>query len=119
MEFYKFDRFEILIPKVYGAEVSKEVSVPKTSGMSRRWDEATFFAKAEKELSEAEMTSLHKLYEFSLPYLKWNTNQTGTFSVKFNHLDPRKAFYTVYSTGVLELTHEYNRFRRWEERPKA
>ncbi|PYS76849.1 MAG: hypothetical protein DMF67_11525 [Acidobacteria bacterium] len=103
MEFYKFDRFEILIPKLFGAEVTKEVSAPKATGAKQQWDEASFFAKAEQELSAIEVASLRKLYEFSLPSLKWNTNQTGTFSVKFSHIDPKKAFYTVYSTGVLEL----------------
>jgi|SRR5438105_2697150 len=103
MEFYKFDRFEILIPKLFGAEVTKEVSTPKVTGAKQQWDEASFFAKAEKELSATEIASLRKLYEFSLPNLKWNTNQTGTFSVKFSHIDPKRAFYTVYSTGALEL----------------
>jgi len=113
MEFYKFDKFEILIPKLFGAEVTKEVSAPKPIGAKQKWDEASFFAKAEKELSGAEVASLRKLYEGSLPYLRWNANLTGSFSVKFEQLGSKRAFYTVYTTGVLELS------LSWHQEEKA
>lgn len=113
MEFYKFDKFEILIPKLYGAEVTKEVSAPKLIGTMQKWDEGTFFAKVENELNAAEVEGLRKLYEFSRPNLKWNTNKTGTFSVKFNDIDLKRSFYTVYATGTLELN------LSWHDEEKA
>jgi hypothetical protein len=105
MEFYKFESFEVLIPKLFGAEVTKEVVAPKPASAKQKWSEETFFAKVEEQLSEPAAKAMRKLYDFSvwLGDVKWNTNQTGTFSVKFPHIDPKKAFYTVYTTGVLEL----------------
>jgi hypothetical protein len=105
MEFYRFDKYEILIPKLYGAEVTKEVSVPKAGGAKLKWDETSFFAKAESQLSGPALEGLRKLYDFSVrsAMVKWNENQTGTFSVKFPQTNSKKAFYTVYSTGLLEL----------------
>jgi hypothetical protein len=115
MEFYKFDKYEILIPKLFGAEVTKEVSVPKPSSGNQKWDEAAFFAKATNELSASEVESLRRLYEFSSKYgrVEWKTNQTGTFTTKFTHFDPKRAFYTVGATGMLELN------LGWHEDEKA
>lgn len=105
MEFYKFNEFEVLIPKLFGAEVTKEVSAPKPVGAKQKWDEATFFAKVEERLNPSAVEGMRKLYEFSAScgQVRWNTNQTGTYSVKFTEVDSKRAFYTVYSTGVLEL----------------
>lgn len=105
MEFYKFDKFEVLIPKLFGAEVAKEVIAPKPAGAKQKWDEAAFFAKVEQLLPLLTVEGMRKLYEFSTSHgqVKWNTNQTGTYSVKFADVDPKRAYYTVYSTGVLEL----------------
>jgi hypothetical protein len=115
MEFYKFDKFEILIPKLFGAEVTKEVSTPKPAGAKQKWDEVTFFAKVEEQLSPPAVEGMRKLYEFSVSHgqVKWNTNQTGTYSVKFSNVDPKRAYYTVYSTGGLELN------LSWHEDEKA
>lgn len=105
MEFYKFNEFEVLIPKLFGAEVAKEVTKPKPPREKQRWDEATFFAKVNERLSPPAVEAMHKLYEFSANYgqVKWNVNQTGTYCVKFTDVDSKRAFYTVYSTGVLEF----------------
>lgn len=105
LEFYQFDSYEILIPKLYGAEVTKEVSVPRTGGVKQKWNETSFFAKAESKLSAEAVEGLRRLYEFSAKCgtVKWNTNQTGSFSVKFVRLNPTKGFYTVSSDGMLEL----------------
>jgi hypothetical protein len=105
LEFYEFDEYEILIPKLYGAEVTKEVGAPRPGGVKQKWDETSFFAKAEGQLSAQVVEGLRKLYEFSAKCgtVKWNTNQSGTFSVKFADLNPTKGFYTVGSDGTLEL----------------
>jgi hypothetical protein len=105
MEFYKFESFEILIPKLFGAEITKEVVATKPTGAKQRWSEATFFARVEEQLSASAAQSMRKLHDFSARFgdVKWNTNQTGTYSVKFPDIDPKRAFYTVYTTGVLEL----------------
>lgn len=106
MEFYKFESFEILIPKLFGAEVTKEVVAYKPSGAKQKWSEATFFAKVEEQLSAPIAQAMRKLHDFSARFgdVKWNTNQTGTFSVKFPSVGSKRAFYTVHTTGILELS---------------
>lgn len=105
MEFYKFESFEVLIPKLFGAEVTKEVIAPKPTSAKQRWSEPAFFARVEEQLSATIVKAMRKLYDFSVRVgeVKWNTNQTGTYSVKFPGVDSKRAFYTVYTTGVLEL----------------
>lgn len=84
---------------------------PNAIGAKQRWGEATFFAKVEGLLSPPAVEGMRKLYEFSADCgeVKWNTNQTGTYSVRFPAVDPRRAFYTVFSTGVLELNLSWHR----------
>src|ERR1700755_711216 len=65
MEFYKFERFEVLIPKMFGAEVTKEVVAPKPAGAKQRWSEAAFFAKVEEQLSASVARAVRKLHSFS------------------------------------------------------
>ncbi|MGB8508318.1 MAG: hypothetical protein WCD76_07930, partial [Pyrinomonadaceae bacterium] len=118
MEFYRFDKYEVLIPRLFGAEVKKEISVPKPAGMTgstQKWDALSFFAKAGANLSETQLVSLRQMYKFSNEHglVKWNTNQTGTFSVKFPSLESNRAFYTGYSNGNLELN------LSWHEGEKA
>jgi len=49
MEFYHHDGFEILIPKLFGAQVKKEVG-SSSGSVRRKWDETSFFEEAQREL---------------------------------------------------------------------
>jgi hypothetical protein len=105
MEFYKFDKYEVLIPKLYGAEVTKEVSTPKVNGSKQQWDESSFFAKAKEQLNASIVENMQRLYQLSMKcgQVSWNSNQTGSFGTKFAQLNSRRSFCTLFTNGVLEL----------------
>lgn len=108
MEFYQFDRYELLIPRLFGAEVTKETSAPKPVGarQQQQWDDVSFFARVESDLTTSQVAGVRKLYEFAQRSgkVKWQSNQKGSFSVKFPQLGSDRAFYTVYSNGMLALS---------------
>lgn len=107
LEFYQFQKYEILIPKLYGAEVKKEIVGPKTPSARQSWNETSFFEAAEKHLTPQEIEGLKELYEFSDQHadqLTWGTGaQTGSFNAKLNQINPTKSLYTMNSDGTLCL----------------
>ncbi len=109
LQFYRFDGYEVTIPKLYGAEARKEV----VGGSSRRrWDEATYFTDAQEKLSPPQLASLRKLYDFATgdaDRISWGTGaKTGSFNPKYDRISPRSV-YTASSDGRLSLNFEWLR----------
>jgi hypothetical protein len=81
LEYYRHDTWEIMIPKLFGAEVKKDIKV--SGGRNEKaWDETSFFEDVKQYLSEKERMTLTDLYNF----LKNN------FSVKFGSGSTRGSF---------------------------
>jgi len=110
LEFYKFQEYEILIPKLYGAEI-KKVGSSASSSIRRTWDENTFFDHAMEQLPASIVTNLREIYDFSKRHandLAWGSGtQTGSFNPKFNVVHPTKSLYTVWSNGILDLNFKW------------
>lgn len=106
LEFYRYEDYEVLIPKLFGAEVKKGLAVQTTSAKRRRWDEAGFFQDARSKLDESHLTAVRKLYDFSkgvADRIDWGTGTTvASFNVKFDKVSVR-SLYTVKSNGELKL----------------
>jgi hypothetical protein len=104
LEFYKFEAYEILIPKLYGSEVKKEVSPTKAATSNSRWDEHSFFEAADALPDTQIVRAIHGLYEFSKENARvtWGGRVVGTFNARFDRISPR-ALYSVYSDGNLWL----------------
>lgn len=106
MEFYKYEDYEILIPRLYGAEVRKDVGA--TASPRRRWDEKLFFEDVQKRIGEEGKVKIVKdLYEFSkanADEVTWGTGaEKGSFNVKFSKISARSLF-SVFSDGRLRLS---------------
>lgn len=103
-EYYKFDDYQITIPKLYGAEIKSRSD--KSSGTRRKWDESSFFKDVKEKLDEKQSQSVHKLYEFSkktaddVPFGSGTDN--GSFNPRFLKIGGR-SLYTVWSNGNLTL----------------
>ena len=52
VEYYKHDTYEILIPKLFGAQVKKDIKVAGSARSSRLWDESSFFDDAKQHLNQ-------------------------------------------------------------------
>jgi len=106
MEYYKHEDYEIMIPKLFGAEVKKDIGV-SSSSMRKKWEEKSFFEDAAKKLKGQELNAVKQLYEFSKKYaenISWGTGATfASFSPKFSKISNAKSLYTVRSNGQLCL----------------
>lgn len=111
LEYYKHNQFEIIIPKMFGAEVKKDVvSTKSRSGARRKWDKASYWQEVESKLDDSKISALRKLYSWSInnaDEVTWGTGiARGSFSPRFKHISPI-SFTSMFSDGSLQISYGY------------
>jgi len=103
MEFYKYDDFEITIPKLFGSEVKKDTSVISDRG--EIWDEKKFFDSIEDQIEDKEvMKIMNELYQFTKANSSrepWQKKKTkgGTFNFYVRMGDKDRSILNVSRDG--------------------
>ncbi len=95
LEYYKHDTYEIIIPKIFGAEVKKDIAVSSSSGSRRKWTEESLFEDARNKLTQDEYRGFERIYNFSKEYateMRLGTGSYGSFSPIFGNLSDRSLF---------------------------
>ena len=110
MEYYKFESYEIMIPKLFGVEVKKSMANSSTGSPRRKWDEQGFFEEVKKVFSKSDFESISKLYTFSKELadeIHWGTGiSQSSFSAGFDKLGNRPLF-VLLSDGRMKISTEY------------
>jgi hypothetical protein len=104
MEYYKFEGYEIIIPRLYGAEVKKDTSTG-TERVIIKWDEQKFKDKARESLTAEQYEAVETLYNFSKGIsdrISWGTGRKGSFNPIVLKISER-SLYSVYTHGRLTL----------------
>ena len=101
LEYYQHEGYEIMIPKLYGAETKNAIDVKNEA--RGKWDEQSFFKDAENKIkNQDQLVNLQKLFKFSreIGEIKWGTGTTrGSFAVYLKIAS--RSWYYVYSDGTL------------------
>jgi hypothetical protein len=103
MEYYKFESYEIIIPKLFGVEVKKSMSAA-TIGQRKIWDEQSFITQAREKLNnDAEkLISLYNFFKLKADKIKWGTgNANGSFAPIINKLCKTLSPFSFYSDGTI------------------
>lgn len=110
MEYYKFEKYEIMIPKLFGVEVKKSMASSSSGSPRRKWDEQGFFEEIKKVFSGNDLEAISKLYNYSkksADEIHWGTGvNQSSFSARFNKLGNRPLF-VIYSDGKMKISIEY------------
>jgi len=110
MEYYQFEKYEIMIPKLFGVEVKKSMTSNSAGSPRRKWDEQGFFEEIKKVFSGDNLESISKLYNFSkksADEIHWGTGvNQSSFSARFYKLGNRPLF-VIYSDGKMKISIEY------------
>lgn len=97
MEYYKFEKYEIMIPKLFGVEVKKDI---KTGGTGQQWNWETFKQKL-KNFGEEEVIAAEQIIEWAGKNdieIEWSNSQRGGFFLCY-YPDGKKGFYPFGVTG--------------------
>lgn len=98
MEYYQFEKYEIMIPKLFGVEVKKDLKTTKSAGKLWNWE---LFKQRLKDFGEEEVTAAEQIIEWSVENnieIDWSTSQRGGFILCF-YTEGKKGFYPFSVTG--------------------
>lgn len=103
-EFYKHDTFEIIIPKIFGTEVKKDITVSSSSSR-RSWNEAELIAQAKELLAPGVFADFKKIYDYSKKHateIRLGSGAKGSFSPIFPAISNRSLF-SLYTNGRMGI----------------
>lgn len=110
LEFYKYEDYEITIPKLFGAEVKKDVNILSGSNNRRKWDQETFFNEVHNKLHEKEESQIKELFDFFVDHadhISWGSGiKRGSFSPIFNKISP-KSLLSIYTDGQIQINYAW------------
>lgn len=104
MEYYKFDKYEIMIPKLFGVEVKKNTSFSSTVGQRKIWDEISFISQVKERLGfeSDKIITVYQMLKKNSNNIKWGTgNINASFSPIIDKLSTSISPFTLYSDGLL------------------
>ena len=112
-KYYTHDQLEIVIPRLYGAEVKKTVAASGSSGR-RQWNEADFFAavNGNRELVSPEQRSVvYALWKWAKRHdaqINWGTGAIwGKFSPVFKKIGHTRSFCSISIDGATDINYCY------------
>lgn len=117
MEYYKFEKYEIMIPKLFGVEVKKSI-VSSSTRQRKVWDEQSFIAQTKEKLSnDAEkITKLFNYLKLNADKIKWGTgNANGSFAPIIKKLSDTISPFSIYSNGTLLIKFNWLKKRTKKE----
>jgi hypothetical protein len=101
LEYYKHDTFEIIIPRIFGAEVKKDIKVRTTN--KKLWDWESFKDRL-SEYGEEEVNVAGQILSWAENHgiqIDWSTSQRGGYFLSFE--TPTKYFYPFSINGHAKL----------------
>ena len=105
LEFYKYEDYEITIPKLFGIEVKKNIGAA-SAGKRRVWNEQDFINQAKENLKEDanKLIELYNYFKNNADKIKWGTgNVNGSFAPIFNKLSKTISPFSFYSGGHIYI----------------
>lgn len=110
LDFYKHDEFEVVIPKLYGAEVRKEVNLRTPTVQKRgKWDDQSFRVKVD-ELAPDQKRAVLAIYDWVVESSDKLMFGTGAARASVNprfFVFNKNSFFTLYSDGQMSINFGY------------
>jgi hypothetical protein len=102
-QYYKYEKSEIIIPKIFGVEVKKDIAVNTATSERRKWTEEELLQNAKQNLSKEEFLAFEEVFNFSktnATEIRLGTGTTGSFSPIFGNIFD-KSLFTLSTDGKL------------------
>jgi hypothetical protein len=104
LEYYKFKDHELMIPKLFGNEIKKDIDVASArSSIRNSWNEQRFLQELQESVTKEQFESIKGFYSFTkdlCDLFSWGSGKRGAFSIGMSKLYP-KSILTVKTDGTL------------------
>ena len=108
LDYYKFQEYELIIPRLFGAELRKTLS---TSSSKRRWNEESFFAELEKNRGEEEAKIARKIFEWAkekMSYIEWGAGKIDGSCIPVVRIGDMEYWpFSLWTYGKIEIDFQY------------
>jgi len=104
LEYYKFQEYEIMIPKMFGVEVKKGMG--SYSGTRKKWEKEDFLREAKEKNNPGTYSVIEKLLEYSYANadkITYGTGSSGAFSYKLLTPAGEITPFFVKSNGIMKF----------------
>ncbi len=100
LDHYKFEDFEIMLPRIFGVEVKKNMAVERKLSGRKKWGEESYFEQVEERLGSGADEHL-KFYDFCKEIsdvINWGTGKmNGSFTPVMKNIHPTIFPFSFYS----------------------
>jgi hypothetical protein len=111
IEYYKFDKHELMIPRIFGTEVKKDLSVASGSASARKkWDKDMYFAELKNSVSPEGYELSERLYNIvtKLGDVSFGTGTSlGSYSMRMETKNGNQTVMHQWTDGRLEALSGY------------
>jgi len=110
MEYYKFEKYEIMIPKLFGNEVRKNSIYNSNTRGYKNWTPGEFLNTAKNNLQKNHYLAVEKLFNFSQKNCSDLGFGSGTGNGSINPIFEKiseRSFYSLESNGKLKWKIEF------------
>jgi hypothetical protein len=104
-DFYKHEDNEIIIPKLFGAQVKKDIGV-KTSSTRQRWDEISFFQKAKETVDQNVFREIREMYDYFCQKgrVEWGSGSvSGSINFLIPSISSKRSILTLWTNGPMQI----------------
>jgi hypothetical protein len=109
MKHYEHEAFDIMLPRLFGAEVKKDINVSSSSNR-KSWNDESFFADLNGQANLKTQKAVQDLYDYcqeNADEISWGTGvKNGSFIPRFYGITDRSIF-IIYSNGHIKLHFAY------------
>jgi hypothetical protein len=108
LEYYRHEEYEIIIPRLFGVEVKKNVRA--SSSQRRKWTKEDFLQDAKEKSTSGAYKIIEDLLEFSYQNadkVVYGTGQHGLFSYKLNTPNGEITIFRLEAKGLLIFGLDY------------
>ncbi len=104
-DFYKHEDNEIIIPKLFGAQVKKDIGV-KSGSARQHWDEASFFQKAKETVDSDIFKEIREMYDYFCQKgrVEWGSGSVfGSMNFLIPSISSKRSILTLWTSGPMSI----------------
>jgi hypothetical protein len=109
LEYYTHDTYEIIIPKIFGTEVKKDIAVSVSPSKRRSWSTEDMLAQARELLPAEQHKAFSTLYTYASEHadsVRLGSGKVASFNPIWNAVCG-KSLFSAFTNGKLQVNYHW------------